>query len=42
MLSCTGFKFSKVKIAEVMASADTNHDGVLDYGEFVHMLLKIL
>lgn len=42
LLSSTGFKFSKVKIAEVMASADTNHDGVLDYGEFVHMLLKIL
>ena len=38
----TGFEFSASDIDSMIAEADANHDGMIQYEEFVPMILKCL
>merc|ERR1712216_945087 len=42
LLKLTGFQFDDSTIAAIVRDADTNHDGVIEYEEFVPMMLKTL
>merc|ERR1712167_273205 len=42
LLKLTGFEFDDSTIAAIVRDADTNHDGVIEYEEFVPMMLQTL
>jgi len=42
LLSLSGFNFSKSQIDEVMAAADTNRNGVIEYEEFIPIAMDML
>jgi len=42
LLQLTGFNFDMADMTELISEADVNHDGVIEYSEFVPMMLKCL
>jgi hypothetical protein len=42
LLELSGFNFDKVTVRRLLNSADVNHDGVIEYDEFVPVALEIL
>ena len=42
LLGLCGFKLSAEEIAQFVSEADTNHDGVIEYDEFVPVATKML
>jgi len=42
LLSLSGFNFSKTQIAEFVAQADTNRNGVIEYEEFIPVAMSLL
>lgn len=42
LLSACGFGFSRETVDRMLAAADTNHDGVIQYQEFVPAMLSIM
>jgi len=41
LLSLSGFKFKPDEVTAIVATADSNNDGEIDYEEFVPMMLKM-
>lgn len=41
LLSMTGFAFTKSEVQQYVTAADTNGDGVIDYEEFVPMMMSM-
>lgn len=42
LLSASGFAIDQNSIEEIISNADLNHDGVIDYVEFMPMMLNII
>merc|ERR1712195_277484 len=42
LLQRSGFKFDTATVRQIMATADTNHDGLIDYEEFVPAIMSLL
>jgi len=42
LMQLSGFKFDTSTVAQVVEKADINHDGLIDYNEFVPMMLDLL
>ena len=42
MLERSGFRFSAEQIAEFMAVADSDHNGVVDYNEFIPAMTSLV
>ena len=41
MLEMSGFKLSKKRVDELLSLADVNHDGVVEYAEFIPVALAM-
>ena len=42
MLRTCGYEFGDADITRIVQEVDTNHDGVLQYPEFVQMILNVI
>jgi len=42
LLGLSGFNFSRDTVAQIMSRADVNHDGVIEYNEFIPMAMEII